>query len=733
MLLLASMLLPGCATGPFRLQYIWRDDDDDMLSYYVDKTSSIEYPIETDPLPPDPRILNAPRSIRSLDEVSPREISLAECRQLALDAEVFPGNQLLETFGARATTIYDLAITDTNFLFGGRGVEAALSDFDARLQSSVTWGRNEVPQNVATAGLIPDPLIPGDRVSLVQETMAWTTQLQKDLATGGQVSLRHDVNYDGNNRDGGQLYQSSFSGLVQAEIRQPLLAASGVEVTRIIGPPSQNLQNVRGLTEGVLIRRIANDKLLASFEGSVATLIRQVEDAYWDLNLALRLYKSEKEAFEQLTNYWNILQARGESGVPILQAEARVFEADARLRGSLADVLEKESQLRRLCNLPLSDDTFLYPSDAPLEAEFTPSWDAVLQEALAYRPEIRSQKWEIKSQELQLKAAKNVARPRLDFVSQYRRNGLGNHLSGGGDTLANDIGNGQNEGWDVGFQFFLPVGLRLARIRVRHQELELRKHRALLAEMEEETARRISSAMLNMQRWFELADSTTRRIETSKAYVVASEQLVLGNERANSELFNLLLQAQIQQRDAEQAYMRSIIEYNKAMTALNHEKGTLLRDSNIYLAEGAWHPESAKIALQRAKARTVAHDAHKLQTAPMEFAGQPGPSAFESLGTNSRPGIPGALDGSFNSSPSGLPPGSPVPHESPLTPPPVPPEGISPMLVPPPIKMPPVDKDQPTDPDSITRFGNDASSDAAILPPVIIDEAPSGTTGRINL
>ncbi len=36
----------------------------------------------------------------------------------------------------------------------------------------------------------------------------------------------------------------------------------------------------------------------------------------------------------------------------------------------------------------------------------------------------------IRSLELQLKAAKNLSRPRLDFVSQYRINGFGDNLLG---------------------------------------------------------------------------------------------------------------------------------------------------------------------------------------------------------------------------------------------------------------------------------------------------------------
>lgn len=646
MILLASMLLQGCATGPFRLQYLWQNDGG--LAYYTDKATAIEYPVESNPDPTDPELFNAPRNIRSLDEVTPREISLQECLRLALaettvilDDSSFgsPGNPVLSR-PAQVASMLDPAIQNTGFLFGNRGVEAALADFDALATSSITWGRDEVPQNVSNSGINPGS-------TLTQETAAWSSRLEKPLANGGVVALQSDMNYDGNNRNpafNSQLFQSSYSGLIQAEYRQPLLSGAGVEFNRIAGPQSQSLRGVSGVSQGVLISRINNDISLTQFEQSVATLVRDVEQKYWDLDLALRLYKSEKEAFEQLLNYYNILRDRRESGVPILQAESRVYEADARLRGSLADVLDAEARVRRLCHLSLSDGTFLYPSDAPVEAQFQPAWEATLHEALVHRVELRRQKWEIKSLELQLTAARNLTRPRLDMVSQYRRNGLGDHWLGNGSTLGDSIGSGQNEGWSIGFQWSMPVGLRLARIQERNYELRLRKARAVLGEQEREIAYELSSAILNMQRWYELADSTTRRIASSENYVIASRELVLGNENANSELFNLLLQAQIQQRDAEQAYMRSIVEYNKAMTDLKFRKGTLLVDNEIYLAEGNWHPAAAPFAMQRAVARTHAKDAHKLRTAPLEFVGPPTPGSWESLDTNTRPTIPGALE-----------------------------------------------------------------------------------------
>lgn len=76
------------------------------------------------------------------------------------------------------------------------------------------------------------------------------------------------------------------------------------------------------------------------------------------------------------------------------------------------------------------DGDVLRPLDDPVTANVLPDWQQNLFQALARRPELRRQKWSIKSLQLQLRAAENLTRPRLDFVSAYQVNGFGDNLLG---------------------------------------------------------------------------------------------------------------------------------------------------------------------------------------------------------------------------------------------------------------------------------------------------------------
>ena len=101
----------------------------------------------------------------------------------------------------------------------------------------------------------------------------------------------------------------------------------------------------------MLISRINSDISLLEFEQSVTTLLRDVENRYWDLYLYLQLYESEIETFRDLVRFHDELSRRDEPGDAVAQAENRIYEGDARIKGSLGDVLKAEYRLRRLAGV----------------------------------------------------------------------------------------------------------------------------------------------------------------------------------------------------------------------------------------------------------------------------------------------------------------------------------------------------------------------------------------------
>lgn len=727
--LLAAMLSSGCAAPDRSLQYLLQNNSAE--SHYRDYASSIEYPKAGEESETNPELFRSPRTITTLEEIAERPISLNECVRLALSNAAIvredqsflsPGNPLLAN-PQRVASIYDSAIQDTGFLFGNRGMEAALSDFDPILTSNLQSGRTEDVQNTANIGLNQGDV-------LTENSTQWQTRLEKAFANSGTFAVENNWSYSNNNQT--RMFPSAYTGFVQAEYRQPLLAASGTEYTRIAGPSAQNLRGVSGVSQGVLISRINSDISMLDFEQSVTTMVRDVENKYWDLYLALHLYHSEVMTFRDIVKYSDLLAARAEAQDTVYQAQNRLYEADARIKGSLADVLQAENRLRRLLGLPLNDGEFLKPSDHPSEARLVPAWDSTLTEALALRPELRKQKWEIRSLELQLRAAKNLNRPRLDLVSQYRVNGFGDTFGSSEDdddgitdagynSAWESLTQGNQQGWGAGIQFSMPLGLRLARAQVRNYELRLRKARRVLQVQEEEVARELNNAILEMDRWYLLAESGSKRADVAVDYAGTAEERVANDNSRDPVSIGRVLEAKITSRDADQGYLRSIVEYNKAVTELNFRKGALLQANSIYLAEGEWNPEAYRQANERGDAMTHALENRHVETVPEEFSAGPASSAWESLGSPERPHIPGAVSADLLPTPpsTSTPPSAesaPAPaNAAPATPAPAAPS------------IPPV----PRDSDLTNATESDTSGTASVAPrstlPPQVPPAPAAT------
>ncbi len=650
--LLAAVLAQGCAAPGRSLQYLLENGS--AANHYRNYASSLEYASATEGHTTDASLFQAPRSITTLEDVEQRPIGLNECIRLALsnaaivrDDQSFlsPGNPVLAN-PQRVASIFDNAIQDTGFLIGNRGTEAALSDFDPVLTSNLQAGRTEDVQNTANIGLSQGDV-------LAENSAQWQTRLEKNFAHSGTFAVENNWSYNRNNQS--RLFDSAYLGFVQAEYRQPLLAAAGTEFTRIAGPSAQNLRGVSGVSQGVMISRINADISLLDFEQSVTGLIRDVENRYWDLYLYLHLYHSEVMTFRDIVKYSDLLAARAEAQDVVYQAQNRLYEADARIKGSLADVLQAENRLRRLLGLPLNDGQFLKPSDHPSEAQLIPAWDNTLSDALMHRPELRKQKFEIKSLELQLRAARNLNRPRLDLVSQYRVNGFGDTISSSSNdddnvTVAGyknaleTLTQGNLTGWGAGVQFSMPLGLRISRAQVRNYELRLRKARKVLQVQEEEIARELNNAILEMDRWYLLAEANAKRADVAVEYASTAEERVANDDSRDPTSIGRVLEAKITSRDADQNYLRSIVEYNKAVTELNFRKGGLLAANAVYLAEGEWNPEAYRQADERGEAINRALDNEFLEAVPEPVIEGPADSAWESLNAPGRPaGTPGSV------------------------------------------------------------------------------------------
>src|SRR5262249_56033913 len=108
-----------------------------------------------------------------------------------------------------------------------------------------------------------------------QDTVEWEAGITKNAAYGAQMGIQQTWNYNNSNQPF-QLFHSVFTGNIQFNYSQPLLAGAGTEFTRISGPLSTNIQGVSGLNQGVVISRINTDMTLIDFEIQIRNMVHDV-------------------------------------------------------------------------------------------------------------------------------------------------------------------------------------------------------------------------------------------------------------------------------------------------------------------------------------------------------------------------------------------------------------------------------------------------------------------------
>lgn len=611
LLLVVLVALTGChPTQPF---YLHEDGD---LSHYLGAATEIDYPdVETASLEEvtgakSPFTLSNPE----FDEIW--DLSLEECVSIALQnskvARTSSGTLFPQSNNpAVASTVYDPAIVEsTPGQFFGRqpagqlvsaasmenqGVEAALSEFDAKIDSSIFWEKVDRPSNVLPSGFFPSVL--------QQDTAAFRAQVSKKTAAGTELFFRNVTDYDHGNSRGGvgpgrnQALSSIYTTAFEVEARQPLLQGRGTQINRI----------------PIVVARIGSDISLASFETSVRKSLLDMEERYWDLHCAYRNLETSKTGRDSALITWRIVYEKWKQGVEPVQAEAQsreqYFFFRSQVETALSDLQAAENRLRFLMGLAATDGRLIRPSDEPTTAKVNFDWNEIHSESVVRRSELRQQKWEIKRRELEVIYARNRLLPQFNAVALYRWLGVGDELIGAdrvgsnfpavGSRAFDELTEGNYQELRFGVELEMPVGFRRELAGVRHAQLRVARETAILEDMELEVSHKLTEAIRTMDSSYQLAQTHFNRWAASEKEVESVEALYKGGKAT----LDLVLDAQRRRAQSEIAYYQALCDHSKAIADVHNEKGSLLEYSNVHLAEGPWPQKAYDDAMGLARQR----------------------------------------------------------------------------------------------------------------------------------
>ena len=578
------------------------------------RVSAIDY----EPAPLDDFNFNSLESYRLM--------SLEECIYTALNSSPI----LRELGGAtlqspeQLTTIQDPALAFSNPI---SGEEAALSSFDAVYSTQFLYQNNDRVFNNTFIG---------NDGFFGQNLATYRSGLSKTSATGAQFDVNHGIDYDLNNTPGNRfngLGSRSFSydHFVEAGFRQPLLQGAGTTFNRIAGP-----NNAAGVNNGVLIARTNTDISLAEFETQLRNLVSDVENAYWDLYFSYRELEARIQVRDGAYVTWESAKANEKDAAITNQAEEQYyrFSSDVEnvIHGRLLDgtqtnngssggtfrttvgVRTSERRLRLITGLPLNGPQLIVPKDQPTDAELVFDWAQSKVDAVAYRPELRRQRWQIKRRELELIASRNQLLPQLDVLGRYRFRGFGENLFGSqgfdnsgatsdvlpGSSATESLLGGDLQEWELGLDVNVPVGFRRAHAAKRFAEFSLARERAILTEQERHVIYGLSNAMGELKRSTRVRNANRKRLEAAQG------QFEAVNEKYQNDDVEIdqVLDAQRRIIEAKTQFYQAQVEHMLAIRSVHFEKGTLFQYHNVRLTESAWDGEAYEQAHERASWNT---------------------------------------------------------------------------------------------------------------------------------
>jgi outer membrane protein TolC len=483
------------------------------------------------------------------------------------------------------------------------------------------------------------------------------------------------------------------------------LQGAGTRFNRLAGPNA-----VPGFYNGVLIARVNTDISVADFEMGLRDLVSNVENSYWDLYFAYRDLDAKIQLRNAALDTWKrikILVESDQAGGQIereAQAREQYFRYEEEVQNALAGTLQSattnnngasggsfrgiggvlvsERRLRLAIGLPITDGRMIRPADAPTLAKVNFAWPEASDDAVARRPELMKQRLTVKRREMEYVAARNFLLPRFDVLGRYRFRGLGKDLIGdqslpfdpadpngyfARSSLAN-LAAGNFQEWQLGGEITMPVGFRRGWAAVRNAQLNLARDKTVLEEQERQVMHDLSNAFGDMQRAYQIMETTYNRRLAAQQNVEILRFRVESSQPVSAEQ---LLEAERRLAEADIQFHRSLVEHMLAIKNVHFEKGTLLEYGRIQLAE------------QFAAANAAQH-APAPSTAPPSA---PAPSGSPPLAPGSHgpaPGMSSPSQPALRGEPTpALPPPLPPPAGSlealpPAAPPPGPPPGAVP-------------------------------------------------------
>ena len=403
--------------------------------------------------------------------------------------------------------------------------------------------------------------------------------IRQDLQTGGRMEMKYSTAMTHRSPEsvsgvfGAQEIEPNpfWTSELSLQLTQPLLRDFGYQLNQARISIARNNQAIS----------------LLDFRDQVEKILRDVEDAYWQLAQAEgEVAIADQLLTDTLGTAELLLKRMGQdvTRVQLSQTNSFVETRRAALIRARSRVRDFSDQLKALMNdpeLPVSSGTVVLPATVPLEEQIRMNLEDLISTGLENRFELGQQLLRMDSASIATKVAKNNLLPQLNLVGSIGVEGLGVEWP---DALDNQ-NTGDHISWSAGLQFELPIGNRAARAIWKRTLLQRQQAIAQYQALIDRTSLEVKQSLRDVETsWEEIYATRKARFAANDALraIVQREE---GGEALSYSFVDLKLTTQQRYAEAQAAEVTSISNYNRALSRLEFAKGTLLRYNNIVMEE----------------------------------------------------------------------------------------------------------------------------------------------------
>ena len=428
-----------------------------------------------------------------------------------------------------------------------------------------------------------------------------------DLGVGQQVKWgggRYDVTWDSTRSESTNIFSTfnpSFGANMTLQYTQPLLRGFRTDARRT----------------QLVVSRINRDISDIDLEETVVNTLANVSLAYWDLVYARAAVGVQRQAVDLAEQLVQDNRVRVEVGTMApIDVVAAQSEAAAR-RQLLALAVETQ----RTSELALKELIVGGTSDALWNAEINPTeqprieatsidLQAAIRGALDRRTDASRARRQLDVNEATAANLRNSTLPALDLVGSYQLTGQGGPrrvpagnsfadlfggaggvLPGGYRNALDSIANADYPVWSVQLQMSYPLGRSADRAAYERARLELQQNRTQIRRIELRIASEVTNAALRIESIRERIEAATASRELAERQLQAEESKF---EVGLSTNF-FVLQSQRDLATAQDAELRAILDYQRALIEFDRTQRASLGAAGIAVVGGAMQGDAGAI------------------------------------------------------------------------------------------------------------------------------------------